>query len=358
MASDQLRLPTGTQTFRDIREGGCYYVDKTGYALRVAEDDKFLFLTRPRRFGKTLFLDTLAELYAGNEALFRGLAAHRQWDWSRRHPVVRLSYAGGNYKEPDLVRKETIGQIDDIGRWAGIESRHETVSLRLRHLLAELRRQTGERAAVLVDEYDKPILDALGDPAAADANRDYLRGLYGAIKNCDAHIEKCFVTGTSRFPRTSLFSAANQFTDLTLDPRYEAVCGFTDDELDRFFAPELPGLDRDAMRRRYNGYCWVGEGGETVYNPYDAMLLFKSREFAYHWWETGTPAFLTEHLQKHGLLDIGDLDGRWVAGDRLSDFEVERMDPAALMFQTGYLTIRRKEARSDRLGYWLAYPNE
>ncbi len=272
--------------------------------------------------------------------------------------MVRLSYAGGNYKEPDLVRKETIGQIDDIGRWAGIESRHETVSLRHRHLLAELRRQTGERAAVLVDEYDKPILDALGDPAAADANRDYLRGLYGAIKNCDAHIEKCFVTGTSRFPRTSLFSAANQFTDLTLDPRYEAVCGFTDDELDRFFAPELPGLDRDAMRRRYNGYCWVGEGGETVYNPYDAMLLFKSREFAYHWWETGTPAFLTEHLQKHGLLDIGDLDGRWVAGDRLSDFEVERMDPAALMFQTGHLTIRRKEARSDRLGYWLAYPNE
>ena len=358
MAADKLRLPIGIQTFHDIREGGCYYVDKTEYALRAAADDKFLFLSRPRRFGKSLFLDTLAELYQGRETLFRGLAAGGRWDWSRSHPVVRLNFGLDDFTEKGMVRQHILGALDEIGRQAGIESRHDMTGLRLQHLLAELRQRTGQRAVVLVDEYDKPILDALGDRDTAEVNRSHLRGLFGAVKGCDAHIEKCFVTGICRFPRTSLFSTANQFTDRTLDPRYNAACGFTDDELDAVFAPELEGLDRDAIRQRYNGYSWVGEGSETVYNPYDAMLLFDTRRFADHWWRTGTPSFLVQHLERHGLLDIGDLDGRWVDEERLSDFDVERMDAAAVMFQTGNLTIGRSERRSGRPGYTLAYPNE
>ena len=357
MATDRLRLPTGLQTFRDVRERGCYYADKTEYVLQAAEDDKFLFLTRPRRFGKTLFLDTLAELYAGNKSLFRGLAVHDRWDWSRRHPVVRLGFARGNFNVCGYLHTNTMVQLERIARRAGVSAAYDTAPERFGDLIETLHESTGLRAVVLVDEYDKPILDALGDAATADANRDYLRGLYGTIKDCDAHIEKCFVIGICRFPRTSLFSTANQFTDLTLDSRYDAVCGFTDDELDRVFAPELPGLDRDAIRQRYNGYSW-GDGGETVYNPYDALLLFRTREFADHWWETGTPAFLVEHLHKRGLLAVGDLDGRWVAKDRLSDFDVGRMDAAALLFQTGNLTIGRKEAKGGRPGYYLAYPNE
>ncbi len=358
MAADKLRLPIGIQTFHDIREGGCYYVDKTEYALRAAADDKFLFLSRPRRFGKSLFLDTLAELYQGRETLFRGLAAGGRWDWSRSHPVVRLNFGLDDFTEKGMVRQHILGALDEIGRQAGIESRHDMTGLRLQHLLAELRQRTGQRAVVLVDEYDKPILDALGDRDTAEVNRSHLRGLFGAVKGCDAHIEKCFVTGICRFPRTSLFSTANQFTDRTLDPRYNAACGFTDDELDAVFAPELEGLDRDAIRQRYNGYSWVGEGSETVYNPYDAMLLFDTRRFADHWWRTGTPSFLVQHLERHGLLEIGDLDGRWVEEERLSDFDVERMDAAAVMFQTGNLTIGRSERRSGRSGYTLAYPNE
>ncbi len=356
--ADRLRLPTGTQSLQRVREDGCYYVDKTWYALQVAEDDQFLFLSRPRRFGKTLFVDTLAELYQGNEPLFEGLAVHDRWDWSRHRPVVRLGFADDNFAEEGLVRLHILGLLDEIGRQAGIEPRYDTVGLRLRHLLAELRRRTGERAVVLVDEYDKPILDALGDPVTAEVNRSHLRSLFGAIKGLDEHIEKCFVTGISRFPRTSLFSAANQLTDLTLDGRYNAVCGFTDEELDTVFAPELPDLDRDAIRRRYNGYSWAGEGFGTVYNPYDMLLLFKTREFDDHWWETGTPTFLVEHLQRRGLLDIGDQDGRWIARDRLSDFDAGRMDPAAVLFQTRNLTVVKKETRSGRLGYYLAYPNE
>ena len=357
MATGRLRLPTGIQTFRDIREGGFYYVDKTGYALQAAEDGKFLFLSRPRRFGKSLFLDTLAELYAGSKPLFRGLAVHDRWDWSRHHPVLRLSFAG-DYSDPNALRQDLMEQLDGWERDADIHSGYDTARGRLRHLLAGLRRRTGQRAVVLVDEYDKPILDALGDPATAAGNRAQLRSLFGTVKDCDAHIEKCFVTGICRFPRTSLFSTANQFTDRTLDRRYNAVCGFTDEELDRAFAPELEGLDRDAIRQRYNGYSWAGEGFETVYNPYDVLLLFDSRRFVDHWWRTGTPSFLVQHLERHGLLDIGDLDGRWVEEERLSDFDLERMDAAALMFQTGYLTVGREETRNDEPGCWLAYPNE
>ena len=210
-STPKLNLPKGGQTFCRIREGRYCYVDKTAYALRLAEEgDIHYFPSRPLRFGKSLFLDTIKDLYEGNEALFQGLAFHDRWDWSARHPVVRLSYAGGNFVEQGLVHRYTLGLLDDIGRRAGTEPRYDTVGLRLRNLLTELHRQAGHRMVVLVEECDKPILDALGDGQVAEDNRGCLRGLFGAIKDCDAHIETSFVTGRAglrrrvcSLPRTS-----------------------------------------------------------------------------------------------------------------------------------------------------------
>ena len=272
------KLPIGIQTFRQIREEGYYYVDKTAYYARRIEDDagKHYFLSRPRRFGKSLFVDTLKELYEGRETLFRGLAVHDGWDWSRRHPVVRLSFGGGNFRRPGVLAESATTQLEDIGRRAGVVARSGGAPGR-RRLLEALSERAGRRVVVLVDEYDKPILDALDEPDIARTNRDDLRGLYGTIKDCDAFVELTFITGVSRFSRVSLFSDLNNLIDLTVDPDYSAICGYTEVDLDVVFAPELPGLDRDEIRAWYNGYSWLG--AETVYNPFALLKLFRSREW-------------------------------------------------------------------------------
>ena len=182
------RLPIGIQTFREIREEGYYYVDKTAYARRLAGDaGKHYFLSRPRRFGKSLFVDTLKELFEGAEPLFRGLAVHDAWDWSKRHPVVRLSFGGGNFKQRGFLEETAAAQIDDVAARAGVGAvGGASAPVRLRRLIEALSARAGARVAVLVDEYDKPILDALDEPRTARANRDGLRGLYSTIKDCDA----------------------------------------------------------------------------------------------------------------------------------------------------------------------------
>ena len=253
-------LPIGIQSFRKIRESNCYYVDKTGYALRLVEEGAHYFLSRPRRFGKSLFLDTLKELFEGSRELFEGLQIYEHWDWSVRHPVVRLSFGGGNFMEPRYLQASLMEQLAGIERDASTERYAKTAPGRLRDLLRALHRQSGQRVAVLVDEYDKPILDALEEPDIARANRDYLRGLYATIKDCDAHVRFCFLTGVSRFSKVSLFSGLNNLRDITLNPTYSTVCGYTEADLDAVFAPELPGLDRERIRDWYNGYCWGGRG--------------------------------------------------------------------------------------------------
>ena len=368
---DRRRLPVGIQTFRRIREEGYYYVDKTAFARRIAAGDaKHYFLSRPRRFGKSLFLDTLKELYEGAEPLFRGLAVHDGWDWSKRRPVVRLSFAGGNFKRPDALVESATAQIEDVGRRAGIDAGGGSPPVRFRRLIEALRERTGERVVVLVDEYDKPIVGAQDEaefpgeergaaPRAgneqAKANRDDLRGLYGTLKDCDAHVELTFLTGVSKFSKVSLFSDLNFLTDLTLDPRCAAICGYTEADLDTVFAPELPGLDRDRIRAWYNGYDWRGE--ERVYNPWAILHLFASREFRSHWFETATPRFLVDTLLRRGF-SAPDLEGLRADDDLLSAFDVDAVSTEALLFQTGYLTIAEEEKDADGLPvYRLDYPN-
>ncbi len=368
---DRRRLPVGIQTFRRIREEGYYYVDKTVFAGRIAADaGAHYFLSRPRRFGKSLFVDTLKELYEGAEPLFRGLAVHDAWDWSKRHPVVRLSFASGNFKRPGALVESATAQIEDAGRRAGIDAGGGSPPVRFRRLIEALRERTGERVVVLVDEYDKPILGArdeaelpgeereaaprTGD-AQARANRDDLRGLYGTIKDCDAHVELTFITGVSKFSKVSLFSDLNFLTDLTLDPRCAAICGYTEADLDTVFAPELPGLDRGRIRAWYNGYDWRGK--ERVYNPWAILHLFASREFRSHWFETATPRFLVDTLLRRGF-SAPDLEGLRADDDLLSAFDVDAVSTEALLFQTGYLTIAEEEKDADGVPvYRLGYPN-
>ena len=348
------RLPIGIQTFREVREDGCYYVDKTAFVRRLLDEGKHFFLSRPRRFGKSLFLDTLKELFEGNEPLFEGLAVNDRWDWSVRHPVLRLSFGAGHFKEPGYLHTNLMAQLDAVERQKRVSSEYPTGPERFGHLLETLHGDAGRPVAVLIDEYDKPILDALDTPEIARANRDYLRGLYAVVKDSDAHIRFSFITGVSKFSKVSLFSGLNNLKDITLDPRYSAICGYTDADLDAVFAPELPGLDRDMIRDWYNGYCWLGD--EKVYNPIDILLLFDKRKFGAWWFETGTPAFLVETLFRRRVSSLV-LDDMVGSADVLSTFDVDDMATEALLFQTGYLTIRDEEDLGGEPLYRLGYPN-
>ena len=347
------RLPIGLQTFRTLREEDYYYVDKTAYMGRLVDEGTHYFLSRPRRFGKSLLLDTLKELFEGSETLFVGLDIHPHWDWSVRHPVVRLDFSGGDYQDPDGLRRNVMAQLNSIERQAQVTT-DDTGPERFGFLLEALHRKTGQRVVVLIDEYDKPILDALGSPELARANRDYLRSLYANIKFADAHVRFTFLTGVSKFSKVNLFSGLNNLKDITLDRRYSAVCGYTEADLDTVFAPELPGLDRERIRDWYNGYCW--RGAEKVYNPYDVLLLFDSREFAAHWFETATPTFLVETLFQRRVTTVS-LGETVSTAELLSAFDVDHIGTEALLFQTGYLTIVSEENVGGRALYRLGYPN-
>ena len=348
------RLPIGIQTFRKIREEDCYYVDKTAHIRRLLDEGTHYFLSRPRRFGKSLFLDTLKEVFEGNEPLFAGLAIHDQWDWSVSHPVLRLSFGSGHFTAPEGLHKEVMAQLDAIAEAGGVESHYDTASARFRHVIQKLHGRAGQPVVVLIDEYDKPILDALEVPEIARANRDLLRGLYAVVKDCDAHIRFSFITGVSKFSKVSLFSGLNNLKDITLDARYSALCGYTEADLDAVFAPELPALDREQIRDWYNGYSWRGD--EKVYNPFDILLLFDSGEFKAHWFETGTPTFLVETLFKRRVssLALEDLMG---SDELLSKFDVGDIATEALLFQTGYLTIVEERNLGGEPLYRLGYPN-
>ena len=330
----------------------CYYVDKTDHARRLVERGKYYFLSRPRRFGKTLLVDTLQELFEGSEKLFRGLAVHGKWDWSARHPVVRLSFGGRNFVVPDRVQATVERQLAATERRAGLEPGPVDAAARFQELIEALHERTGQRTVVLVDEYDKPILDALGDRELALANRDFLRDLYGTIKDCDRHLRFVFLTGVTKL--AGLFSGLNNLRDITLAPEFSDICGYTEADLDAVFAPELEGLDRDEIRRWYNGYNW--RGADKVYNPFDILLLFETREFKAHWFETGTPRFLVDFLSRRRVAAPA-LEGMVADDSLLSAFDVDNISIEALLFQTGYLTIVGEEAAGVRSLYRLDYPN-
>jgi len=347
------KLPIGVQTFSEIRQNNHYYVDKTALALQLVEDGKHYFLSRPRRFGKSLFLDTLKELFEGNQALFAGLAAEHAWDWSIQYPVLRFSFGSDHYNNDESLHNVLNRQLLHHEQQWQIDTPFQDAGSRFAELLIRLHERATLPVVVLIDEYDKPILDGLSNPEQARLNRDVLRGFYGTIKDYDTHIKFSFLTGVSKFSKVSLFSGLNNLNDITLDERYATLCGYTDQDIDTVFAPELKGVDRDKIREWYNGYHWLGEG---IYNPYDILLLFDKRRFDNYWFETGTPTFLVDLLLQRQIPTLR-LDGLFSSGDMLSSFDVDNIETEALLFQTGYLTIKQQENIGGQYFYTLGYPN-
>ena len=347
------RLPIGIRTFRKIREGDYYCVDKTAHIARLVDGAKHCVLSRPRCFGKSLLLDTIKELFEGNEPLFRGLAIHGGWDWSVRHPVLRLSFGGGRFRGEDDVAAHVADQLETLEKRAGIAPRPAAASIRFGRLVRDLHERSGRRVVVLVDDYDKPVLDLLDAPAACRANRDFLCGLYSVVKECDAHVHFTLLAGVGRFSTGSIFSGLNNLIDITLDAPFSGICGYTDADLDTVFAPELPGLDRDAIRDWYGGYRWQGE---AVCNPFDILQLFDRRDFGPWWFEAGVPAFLSDMLIERGV-DTAAVDGMLCHRSMLSYFDVDDVVMETLLFQTGCLAITGTDDLGGETLYRLGYPN-
>ena len=347
------KLPIGIQTFREIREEGYYYVDKTGMAVQLVNQGKHYFLSRPRRFGKSLFLDTLKELFEGNKPLFSGLAAEAAWDWKKSYPVIRISFGGGVLGSVIDLGQSLHQQLTTLEDRFGRTARFPDVRSRFKDLLAHTVQRTGQRVVVLVDEYDKPILDCIEDKDTARQMREVLKDFYAVLKDADEHLKFVFLTGVSKFSKVSLFSGLNNLQDITLDARYSAICGYTDYDVDTVFAAELPGLDRAQIRDWYNGYNWLGE---SVYNPFGLLQLIDQRHIMPYWFETGTPTFLIKLLQKRQQFTpkLGHLVA---SASLLSTFDVDNIPVEALMFQAGYLTVDQSWQTPGELEITLKYPN-
>src|SRR5690554_5021832 len=357
-ATGKKRLPIGIQTFSEIIEGGYYYVDKTPVIERLVQQNKYYFLSRPRRFGKSLLLDTLHCLFQGRQELFAGLYIHDRWDWEKTHPVIRLSFGDGVLTSREALDVHIHELLDAQAEVQGVSLRNTSIAGRFRELIHHTHQRHGQRAVVLIDEYDKPILDNILSHERARELREGLKNLYSVIKDADPHLHLVLITGVSKFSKVSLFSGLNNLNDITLDAPFSTICGYTDDDIDKVFAPELPGLDRGEIRRWYNGYRWGGQEVASVYNPFDVLLLLQKRKFASYWFESATPTFLVNLLAERGVF-TPQLEQLQTEVELLGQFDVDQISTEGLLFQTGYLTVHQVE--EPMTGYWLytlGYPNQ
>ena len=268
--------------------------------------------------------------------MFDGLYAEDKWDWSIKYPVIRISFGAGVIRDREDLNRTIRSLLRFNRERLGISCEEPNhISSCFSEMIRNAHQRFGQRVVVLVDEYDKPILDRIEDETLALDIREGLKDLYSVIKDADAHIKFAFLTGVSKFSKVSLFSGLNNLQDITLDSRYSAICGYTEEDVDKVFAPELEGLDRQEIRTWYNGYNWTGT---TVYNPFDLLLLLSNRQFRPYWFETGTPTFLIKLLMERRQF-TPDLE-RIVAPEALlSTFDVGNIPLEALLFQTGYLTV-------------------
>jgi hypothetical protein len=366
-------LPVGIQDFPDIRERGFVYVDKTARAYElITGSGKAFFLSRPRRFGKSLLCSTLGAIFEGRRELFGEIAGRPalavnslDWEW-KAHPVIYLDLNPGDHsKGTDVLSEVLQSQLENAARRYKVALRGQFAPVRFGNLIVDLHERFGEKAVVIIDEYDKPLTSTLDKQDVHIELRDALKAFYGVLKSYDAHLRFVFITGVSKFSHVSIFSDLNQLTDLTLDPRYADICGLTQDELEADFGPEIgdvlekTGRNRevylDELRRFYNGYRF-SKAPLTVYNVFGLLKHFNSGgEFSGHWYESGTPSFLVELIAKRkiNILELGNMQVR--AGD-FGNYDIDNMLPAPLLCQTGYLTIAAYDEKLQR--FTLDYPNE
>ena len=351
------RLPIGISTFLEIIQSDAYYVDKSQYVRQLFDSGKYFFLSRPRRFGKSLFIDTLRCAFEGHQELFKGLYLEKHWDWEDSlYPVISISFGRGLLKDRDELDQRIHQFLSEQAAYHGVTSHQGLVADAFAQLIEAVWQKTGKKVVILVDEYDKPILDHIENPDRAATLRDGLKNFYSVIKESDRYIRFCFITGVSKFSKVSIFSDLNNLRDISLDPRMGAICGYTQQELEYVFADRLMDVDLFKMKIWYNGYYFLGK--EKVYNPFDVLLFFESEQYGNYWFESATPSFLMKLLHQRRVY-LPDLSHIEIDQGLLSGANLSNLMPEAILFQSGYLTIRSVEnlAPGQRI-FTLDYPNQ
>ncbi|WP_198304791.1 ATP-binding protein [Arcobacter vandammei] len=351
------KLPIGIQTFSKIREDDFVYVDKTGIAYDLIENYQYVFLSRPRRFGKSLFLDTLRNIFEGKKEYFAGLEIEDKWNWDRKHPVIHIAFSDGTYRNLDELTDKFEQNIDLNSERLGVKCRYDSRDLRsFGDLIQKTYEKYQEKVVVLIDEYDKPILDNITNPELAKDIREVLSGIYGAIKTNDELIQFAFITGVSKFAKTSIFSGLNNIEDISLNVEFGDICGYSQNDLETVFKEHLAGADMEMVKEWYNGYNFLGS---PMYNPFDLLQFIRNNfMFKNYWFETGTPTFLIKLIEKNRyfLPNLSDLK---VDEKLLSSFDINNLDLEIILYQTGYLTIDKvMQTPFGTLEYLLKIPNK
>jgi Predicted AAA-ATPase/PD-(D/E)XK nuclease superfamily len=357
------KLPLGIQTFAKLRGGDYLYVDKTETVYNLLVDGgQYYFLSRPRRFGKSLLISTLKELFTGNKELFKDLWIYNKITWEK-YPVIHLDFLGLENNSQDALINSLEYMVNRNADEFGITLTESGYNQRFKELVAHLAKI--DRVVILVDEYDKPIIDNLDNIPVATANRKILKTFYETIKESDRYVKFVFITGVSKFSRVSVFSGLNNLTDITISEKFSTIAGYTQDELNHYFDDRMEALseklkvEKDALQNDiknwYNGYSW--DGNHFVYNPYSILTLFNESRIDNFWFVSGTPTFLLQLIKNHKI-DVTNLDGYRTGGAIFDSFDIENMNIYSLLFQTGYLTIKTiKGSGGKRDLYTLAYPN-
>lgn len=365
----QRKLPIGIQDFESIRNDHYLYIDKTEYIYRLINSGKPFFLSRPRRFGKSLFLSTLRSYWEGKKELFHGLAIEEllrdDSDAFVPHPVFYF-----DFNKDDFTRQNALEDVLDehLKKWEKeyqVEPDLPSLSGRFRRLIEEAVNQTGRNVVVLVDEYDKPLLEAMTNDVLEEHNKNVFKGFFSTLKSYDRYLKFVFLTGVTKFSKVSIFSDLNQLQDISMSRDYAEICGITETEMTDSFMPEIQQMALDLnitvpdclsrLRDMYDGYHFHPKGS-GIYNPFSLIRALKEREFGFYWFSTGTPTFLIKKLTKINFDAKRFTDGSVYAdGNSLSDYRADNPDPIPLFYQTGYLTILDYDETFR--SYQLGYPN-
>ncbi|WP_455637397.1 ATP-binding protein [Parabacteroides sp.] len=358
------KLPIGIQDFASLREDGFLYVDKTALVYRMVTTGKPYFMSRPRRFGKSLLLSTLKAYFLGRKDLFEGLAIEQlEKDWTV-YPVLHLSLNAQFYENKRSLEQVLEGHLMDWEKEYGETPKELGLAARFMLIIRQACEKTGQKVVVLIDEYDKPLLRTLADDELHQVYREMLTGFYTVLKDADPYLRFVFITGVTKFSQLGIFSNLNQLVDLSMNPFYATICGMTRNEIEQTFRPEIEMLaathDRtfddtmNELTRRYDGYRFTAMQKEGIYNPFSILNVFFSTMYQDYWFATGTPTSLVEMLQKTNY-DLRQLDGLEVPAAALTDYRVDFKNPVPIIYQSGYLTIKGYDPIKNN--YVLGYPN-
>ncbi|GHT54810.1 ATPase AAA [Bacteroidia bacterium] len=357
-------LPIGIQSFEDLRSNDYLYIDKTEDIYRLVTSSKVVFLSRPRRFGKSLLVSTLEELYTSNQSLFEGLYIYDKWDWTQHYPIIRIDWTSIEHGSREEMERSMSTFLKRQAKLEKIKLVSEYASDCFAELIELLHRKKGNKVVVLIDEYDSPILDTMGKPDA-EAVREFLQNFYKRLKATDNHLKFVFMTGITKVAKVSIFSALNSLKDITLNDKYASICGYTQEELERNFSEYIDEtavhvkMTREDLlakiRKWYDGYTW--DGKTSVYNPFSTLPFFDNKEFSDYWFATGTPTFLINRLKKHGLAKTV-LEPVIADSSAFDSYDPDALDDVPLLFQAGYLTVKNKEMIDGEPEYTLGVPNQ